>query len=117
MPWFEVATECPVHKKLVFIRIEARSAPEAEKKVLGMVIDCPWGPIDAKGHKFVVGFRAGKEEILGVSTLPWKPATIISTAPSITPIKPLPGAPLETLYYISAEDAERQISKSRWWKR
>lgn len=115
--YFEVITLCPVHMKHVFIRVEASSEDEAIKKVLGMVIDCPWGPIDAKGHKFVVGFRAGRKEILGVSALPWMPATIVSSAPTVTPITPLEPIPLETIYRISAEDAERHISKSDWWKR
>ena len=68
-------------------------------------------------HNFVVGFRAGRKEILGVSPLPWMPATIVSVAPTVTPIMPLEPTPLETIYRISAEDAEKQISKSEWWER
>ena len=115
--YYEVITLCPVHQKHVFIRVSAASPDEAKKKVVGMVIDCPWGPIDAKGHKFVVGFRGGEKEILGVSALPWMPATIVSSAPTVTPIPPLEPTPLETIYRISAEDAEKQIGKSEWWKR
>lgn len=117
MASWEVIVECPVHKKPVYIAVEAISMEEAEKKVLGMTIDCPWGPIDAKGHKFVVGFRGGRKEILGVSSLPWMPATIVSAAPTVTPIKPVPPTPLETVYYMDPDVAERQLAKSDWWSK
>lgn len=93
------------------------SQPEAIKKSLGIVIDCPWGPIDGKSHKFVVGFRGGEKEILGVSVLPWMPSQIISNAPTITPIEPIPPTPLETMYYVNPDVAEKQLSKDRWWER
>jgi len=115
--YWEVITVCPVHVKNIYIRVEALDQDLAIEKVLGMTIDCPWGPIDAKGHKFVVGFRGGRKEILGVASLPWMPAAIVASAPTLTPITPIPPTPLETLYYVDPDVAEKQISKSRWWER
>ena len=115
--YWEVVTQCPVHKKNVYIRVDALDQKEAIQKVLGMTIDCPWGPIDAKGHKFVVGFRGGEKEILAVISLPWMPAQIVSSAPTLTPITPVPPTPLETFYYVDPDLAEKQISMIRWWER
>jgi len=121
--YFEVITTCPLHEKNVYIRVEAANAPAAAKKVLGMAIDCPWGPIDTAGkyirspHQFVVGFREGEKEILGVAPLPWMPSSIVSSAPSLTPIIPVPPTPLETLYYINVDVADEQLKKARWWQK
>jgi len=115
--YWEVITRCPTHKKNVYIRVEALDADAAIEKVLGMTIDCPWGPIDATGHTFVVGFREGRKEILGVASLPWMPPAIISAAQSLTPITPVPPIPLETIYYIDVDVAEKQLAKLWWWKR
>lgn len=88
-----------------------------------MAIDCPWGPIDTKDmyirspHQFIVGFREGEKEILGVTPLPWMPSAIVSSAPGLTPIPPVPPTPLETLYYINVDVAEKQLTKSRWWQK
>lgn len=114
---FEVIVECPVHKKPVYLAIEAGTPDEAIKKALGMTVSCPWGPIDELGHNFVVGFRRGREEILGVSALPWKPPVLVSAAPSLTPLEPTPPTPLETVYYVDPMVAERQLRKLRWWER
>jgi len=115
--FWEVITTCPVHKKDVFIRVEALDQEQAIKKVLDMTIDCPWGPIDALGHTFVVGFRGGRKEILGVASLPWMPAAIVATAPTLTPITPVSPTPLETFYYVDPDVAEKQIRQRRWWLR
>ncbi len=115
--YFEVITTCPLHKKNVYIRVEAPTAPAAIKKVLGMVIDCPWGPTDTRDHRFVVGFREGEKEILGVAPLPWMPASIVSSAPGLTPIPPVPPTPLETLYYIDPDLQKRRLKKARWWEK
>ncbi len=115
MPYFEVISVCPLHKKNVYIRVEAANAPAAIKKALGMAIDCPWGPINYRDHSFVVGFRDPEKEILGVSPLPWMPQAIVSSAPSLTPITPVPTTPLETRYYIKVDVQKRQLKKARWW--
>ena len=110
-----------MHKKNVYIRIQAPTGPAAIKKAIGMVIDCPWGPIDEKGlyvrggHSFIVGIRDPEKEILGVSPLPWMPQAIVSSAPSLTPITPVPTTPLETRYYIKVDVQTRQLTKARWW--
>ena len=115
MPYFEVITTCPLHKKNMYIRVEAADAPAASKKVMGMVIDCPWGPINLRDHSFVVGFREGEKEILGVAPLPWMPSAIVSSAPGLTPITPVPPTPLETLYYIKPDVQKKQLKKAKWW--
>ena len=121
--YFEVITVCPLHQKNVYIRVPAGNASSAIKKVLGMAVDCPWGPIDKEGvyirspHSFVVGFRDPKEEILGATPLPWMPSSIVSSAPSLTPIIPVPTTPLETLYYIDVNVADEQLKKAQWWKK
>lgn len=111
MAFFEVITRCLVHGKNVYIRVEAANATAAKEKVVGMVIACPWGPIDTFGHKFVVE----RKEIIGVAPLPWMPASIVSSAPGLTPITPVPPTPLETLYYINVDLQDRQLKKSKWW--
>jgi len=111
--YFEVITTCPLHEKNVYIRVEAANAPAATKKVIGMVINCPWGPIDTFGHEFVVE----QKEILGATPLPWMPSSIVSSAPSLTPIIPVPPTPLETLYYINPDLQKRQIIKAKWWQK
>ena len=110
---WEVIARCPTHQKNVYIRVEAPTGEKAIEKVLGMTIDCPWAPT----HTFVVGFRKGREEILGVTALPWMPPTIVSVAPGLTPITPVPATPLETFYYVDSIVAERQLSKLEWWRR
>jgi hypothetical protein len=115
MRGFEVAVECPVHKKLLFIKVSGRME-EAKRKVLGMTVNCPWQP----SHKFVVGFRKGEKEIISMYPLEWLPPEeegIISSAPTITPIEALAPTPLETFYYIDPDVAEKQLSKSDWWIR
>ena len=110
MGFFEVITKCLVHGKNVYIRVEAANATVAKEKVVGMVIDCPWGPIDTFGHEFVVE----RKDIVGVSPLPWMPASIVSSAPGLTPITPVPPTSLETLYYINPDLQKRQMTKSKW---
>jgi len=117
MPFFEVITKCPIHKKNVYIRVEAADSLKAKEKVLGMVIDCPLGTINLRAHSFVVGFREGMKEIEDVIPLPWMPPSITSVAPSLVPIKPVPPTPLETRYYIKADVQKRQIKKARWWSK
>jgi len=120
MPKFwEVITTCPIHKKNVYIRVEAANAPAAIKKAIGMVIGCPWGPLPStmKDHSFVVALRDPEKEILGVSPLPWMPQAIVSSAPSLTPITPVPPTPLETRYYIKVDVQKRQLIKARWWQK
>ena len=113
---WEIAVECPVHKKHLFIKASG-SMEEAKRKVLDMVVNCPWQP----PHKFVVGFRKGEAEIISMYPLEWMPTKeeegIISSAPTITPIEALAPAPLETFYYIDPDVAEKQLSKSDWWIR
>jgi len=117
VPSYEVITICPVHQKNVYIRVSASNVDDARRKVLGMTIHCPWGPLDGKSHTFVVGFRAGEKEILGVSTLPWMPSQTVSSAPEIAPVAVIPPTPLETFYYIDPDVAEKQLRKSDWWER
>lgn len=120
---FEVITECPVHKKPVYMRVSADTSTEAENKVLGLVIDCPWGPINTTGHKFVIGFRAKKQELLGTYEVPYPISPLyggevaVSVAPSWTPLPPIKPIPLEHLYYVDADVAERQIKKTEWWSK
>lgn len=117
--YFEVITECPFHKKLVHLRLEATTSTEAVEKALGMVVDCPWGPINTAHHRFVVGFRGGRKEILGVRDFPRKPEPdeIIAWGPSFATaeVRP-PHLTLETVYYMDPERAEEQLAKSEWWK-
>lgn len=119
---WETVTECPIHRKKVFIRVEADSVLEAKQKVLGMTIPCPWGAIDAKEHFFVVGFRWGLKEVEDAYALPEERLVelkvgVISNAPSLTPITPVEPTPLEYLYYVDVDVAEKQISKKDWWKK
>ena len=119
---WETVTECPIHRKKVYIRVEADNALQAKQKVVGMTIDCPWGPIDAKGHYFVVGFRGGLKEVEDAYALPEErlielEVGTVSNAPSLTPITPVEPTPLEHLYYVDANVAEKQLSKSEWWKK
>ncbi|MBA7639585.1 hypothetical protein ES703_47244 [subsurface metagenome] len=108
---FEVIARCPTHKKNVYIRVEAATATAAAAKVVGMTIPCPWGPIDAFGHEFTV-----KREYVGdVVPLPWMPAAIVSSAPGVTPLTPVPPTPLETIYRINVDLQKRQLKKAKWW--
>ena len=93
MTFFEVITTCPLHKKNVYIRVEADNALAATKKAVGMIIDCPHGPTNALGHSFIVGFREGEKEILGATPLPWMPSSIVSSAPGLTPLTPVTPTP------------------------
>jgi len=116
MPNFEVIVECPIHKKPLYIKVRAADVEEAKKKVLDKTANCPWKPF----HKFVVGFRAGEKEILAVYPLAWLPAEeegIVSVSPSIEAVPPIPPTPLESMYYVDSELAERQLRKSEWWEK
>ncbi len=123
MAYFEVIAVCPLHKKNVYIRVKAADGPAAIKKAVGISIACPWGPIDEKGvyirggHSFVVGSTDPKKQILGVTPLPWLPAAIVSSAPSLTALPPEPTTPLETLYYIKVGLPDQQLVKAQWWKK
>ena len=119
---WETVTECPVHRKKVFIRVEADSALEAKENVVGMTIDCPWGAIDSKGHYFVVGFRGGLKEVEDAYALPIERLVelkvgVISNAPSLTPIKPVEPTPFEDFYYVDVDVAEKQLPKIKWWEK
>lgn len=116
MPAYEVITECPVHKKLLYIKVTAKDIELARKKLIDRVVACPWYPT----HRFVVGFRNGEKEILGVYPLAWLPAEeegIVSVAPSIEAIPAVAPTPLETMYYVNPDVAERQLGKSDWWSK
>lgn len=116
MPYFETIIECPVHKKPLYIKVRALDVDAAKRKVLDKVVNCPWYPT----HKFVVGFRTGEKEVLGVYPLKWLPAEeegIVSVAPSIEAIPAVAPTPLETMYYINPAVAERQLGKSDWWSK
>ncbi len=109
--FFEVVVRCPVHKKNVYIRVEAPNGVAAGAKVVDMVIDCPWGRVDTLGHKFTVL----REYVGDVVPLPWMPSAIVSSAPGFTPLTPVPPTPIETLYYIATGLQERQLQKAKWW--
>jgi len=108
---YEVISECPVHGRDVFVRVEAKSPQSAMEKVKGMKIPCPWGPTDSEAHSFFV------ETVKGAYRLPWKPATLVSSAPTVEPLTKAPATPLETIYYINPDLADRQLTKSRWWEK
>ncbi|GAI43821.1 unnamed protein product [marine sediment metagenome] len=108
---FEVIARCPVHEKNVYIRVEAANAIAAIEKVVGMTIDCPWGPVDTAAHKFTIL----REYVGDVAPLPWMPSAIVSSAPGHTPLTPVPPTPIETLYYMDSDLQERQIKKAKWW--
>jgi hypothetical protein len=124
--YWQVVTECPIHKQPVFLIVEADTQEDAINNALDMVVHCPWGPINGSSHNFVVGFRGGREEIIGVSPYPWSPPTVrigkevfgpISAVgkefPALTPLKPL--FTRETIYYVDIGEAERRIGKTDWW--
>jgi hypothetical protein len=116
MPYFEVIVECPVHRRPLYIKVRAGDPELAKKKVLDITINCPYYPT----HKFVVGKREGEKEVLGVYPLKWLPAEeegIVSVAPSYETIPAVPATPLETMYYINPDVAERQLGKSDWWSK
>jgi len=72
MPIFEVYTECPFHEKLVILEVKAGNPEEAERKVLGMRVICPWGTYQVKRRvarvrflkpyrEAIFEFKAGRE--------------------------------------------------------
>lgn len=111
MVYYEVISECPVHRKDVFVRVEANNQTQAINKVIGMTIDCPWGPVDTLSHKFTI------KSVKGAYRLPWKPTTLVSSAPSVEPIAEEPTTPLETVYYINPDLGVNQLTKLRWWQK
>lgn len=78
---FQVVAECPVHEKAVGLIVEADSPREAEEKILGQTVDCPY-PIyrdgEAEGHSFTV------EKLLSTMPYPWEAPEAISTVPYST---------------------------------
>jgi hypothetical protein len=140
MPKFEVFTLCPTHKKPVSLIVSAANPSEAEEKAVGKTVACPYYPT----HTFVVGFREGKTEILGVRPLPLMPVTAellpgkapYLEAPAVSIGAPerrateaelerlgrlgrapayVPSPPLEKIYYIDRDVAEKIRRRSQWW--
>ena len=116
MPKYEVFVLCPVHKKPVSLVVEAVSPGKAKEKVMGKVIHCPYYP----PHNFVVGFREGEAEILGVRVYPWAPPpTGVVSVAKAPPIEVKPVAPklMEKVYYVDRKIAHERLGKMYWWEK
>ena len=100
---YQVVTECPIHRKPVYLLVDASSMAEARKKALGIKVSCPWGPIDEVSHSFVV------EKILSVMRYPWKPPVTVSTAvvPSVVTKEVITSTLGEHFYVLSEKGKTR----------
>lgn len=100
---FQVIVECPRHQKNIYLIVDARSIEEAEKKVLGREISCPWGGI-AEAHDFVV------TEVLGVTPFPWTPPRTVSTVPiSSVEVKEFTTTDLGERFWILSRKGQREF--------
>ena len=99
---FQVITTCPVHRKNVYLLVDASSMAEAERMALGTEILCPWGGVE-ETHYFVV------EKILSVMRYPWKPPVTVSTAvvPSVVTKEVITSTLGEHFYVLSEKGRTR----------
>ena len=132
MPKFNVVVYCPQHEKEVLLTIEAKDETDAEEKVSGMRVPCPWGPINVEPHEFVVEkFRFPPEPpAIFVREYPkafkeWRPpATLIGPKRELgvltsiieVPELPIVPAPPEAVYVMPTQLGERVSTKLEWWE-
>ena len=78
---------------------------------------CPFCGEDIPEEEYVEHYDKHIEEEIERGKLMegWKPATITASATGFTPIPTVPPTPLETLYYINVDVAEKQLKKAKWW--
>jgi len=99
---YQVITECPVHRKPVYLLVDAPGMEEARESVLGKTVSCPWGGVE-EAHAFKV------EKILSVTRYPWKPPVTVSTAvvPSVVTKEVITSALGEHFYVLSEKGKTR----------
>lgn len=102
---FQVVTLCPIHRKNVYLIIEALSPEEAGDKALGMKVSCPWGGVE-EAHVFEV------TEVLGVSVYPWKPPVTVSAAPiPSVEVKEMITSELGERFWILSREGQRDFEE------
>lgn len=76
---WQITVFCPVHRKNVYLIVEARDPMRTKEKALGMKIHCPWGPVKREVtfvkvrilrdfQEAVFRFKAGEEHEVEAET-------------------------------------------------